>query len=255
MPTMLFCAGSNDLCYRCNDPGDPKLRRCARCHVARYCSPECQKADWSNHKPICVDHKAVLQNDAETEENLKLFMKWLDYWRNGLLAWAAFSADLANQPADYLLDHCYILEVVKQPQPAKHSVRSKFFAVLGGMRTEAQIQEEFARIRHAGYREQVCENFQRIAPQKDLLRVVVVAYPFYSVAGEHLGNLFPNGQARTFANPLSPSSRLLSTKLERAWREWFAEHVRTGNVTGHTQVLQTLTQVNECEAEVASSVD
>ena len=27
---------------------------CARCHAVRYCSRECQRADWRAHKPACA---------------------------------------------------------------------------------------------------------------------------------------------------------------------------------------------------------
>ena len=27
---------------------------CARCHAVRYCSRECQRADWKAHKPVCL---------------------------------------------------------------------------------------------------------------------------------------------------------------------------------------------------------
>lgn len=147
MPTMGFCAGSNDLCYRCNRPGDPKLRTCSRCQVARYCSIECQKEDWTlTHKKICVDHKTTLKNhpDSSMEDKLKVFLKWLDLWRDALLAWAAFSADLANRPPEYLLTHrwgfsnsfklyiiiitsdSHLVEVERRPPAEKHSTRSKF---------------------------------------------------------------------------------------------------------------------------------
>lgn len=125
MPLMEFCAGSNDRCYRCNQLGDPKLRTCSRCRVARYCScsstrrpsrdshpastgsPQCQSDDWKKHKPNCTDHKTTLKNhpDSSMEDTLKVFVKWLDLWRGALLAWGAFSADLGNRPADYLLNH------------------------------------------------------------------------------------------------------------------------------------------------------
>jgi hypothetical protein len=27
---------------------------CSRCEVVRYCSRECQRADWKAHKPVCT---------------------------------------------------------------------------------------------------------------------------------------------------------------------------------------------------------
>jgi len=44
-----------NLCFHCQkeDVRD-NIRKCSRCKVARYCSKECQKADWaSSHKDQC----------------------------------------------------------------------------------------------------------------------------------------------------------------------------------------------------------
>lgn len=35
------------------------LRLCGGCKIARYCSPECQKADWKVHKTLCTAIKNV----------------------------------------------------------------------------------------------------------------------------------------------------------------------------------------------------
>ncbi|KAL1674369.1 hypothetical protein EV122DRAFT_282100 [Schizophyllum commune] len=34
-------------------PGEPRLSRCSKCKVARYCNTECQKEDWEMHKQSC----------------------------------------------------------------------------------------------------------------------------------------------------------------------------------------------------------
>ncbi|TRM59582.1 hypothetical protein BD626DRAFT_507625 [Schizophyllum amplum] len=34
-------------------PGQPRLQRCSRCKVARYCNQTCQKEDWEVHKQDC----------------------------------------------------------------------------------------------------------------------------------------------------------------------------------------------------------
>ena len=30
-----------------------EFKRCGRCKIVRYCSPECQKKDWEFHKKSC----------------------------------------------------------------------------------------------------------------------------------------------------------------------------------------------------------
>jgi hypothetical protein len=32
-----------------------KMLYCTRCHLANYCSAECQKAHWPKHKELCVE--------------------------------------------------------------------------------------------------------------------------------------------------------------------------------------------------------
>lgn len=39
------------LCVNCLKPAN---KRCGQCHVAWYCSAECQKKDWNIHKPECA---------------------------------------------------------------------------------------------------------------------------------------------------------------------------------------------------------
>ncbi|KAG9310831.1 ankyrin repeat-containing domain protein [Chiua virens] len=39
-------------CENCKTKGSG-LKQCARCHVVRYCSTECQRAHWKTHKPSC----------------------------------------------------------------------------------------------------------------------------------------------------------------------------------------------------------
>lgn len=139
------------------------------------------------------------------------------------------------------------------------------------MRTDDEMQEEFDRNSDVAYRDQLTENFKRIPPELGKMRMVVVCFPFYGNAGEYLDHIFPDRKAKTFSNPLSAESRLLSSALLRAWTERFAQHVRTGNgassyvglhsmtdipaVTGHVQILQNLIQGGQEFSEAALSVD
>ena len=47
-------------CWSCNatQNSDTELKRCVGCHTAKYCTPECQRADWIKdfgHKRFCRD--------------------------------------------------------------------------------------------------------------------------------------------------------------------------------------------------------
>ncbi|KAI0688310.1 hypothetical protein C8T65DRAFT_589627 [Cerioporus squamosus] len=48
---------------------DRRLRRCAGCFGVMYCSKECQKRAWREHKPICRAH-ARGYNDPETRTDI-----------------------------------------------------------------------------------------------------------------------------------------------------------------------------------------
>jgi hypothetical protein len=39
-------------CHRCGKT-EGKLAKCGKCLKVRYCSPECQRTDWANHKKCC----------------------------------------------------------------------------------------------------------------------------------------------------------------------------------------------------------
>ncbi|KAF8992050.1 hypothetical protein BDQ17DRAFT_1370030 [Cyathus striatus] len=43
----------NDLCAHCTNKGNPTLKKCSGCRQIKYCSKECQKADWKRHKREC----------------------------------------------------------------------------------------------------------------------------------------------------------------------------------------------------------
>jgi len=48
-PGAQVCGGCRKDCSSLSKP----LKRCTRCGEARYCSRECQKADWKQHKKVC----------------------------------------------------------------------------------------------------------------------------------------------------------------------------------------------------------
>ncbi|KDR71039.1 hypothetical protein GALMADRAFT_802022 [Galerina marginata CBS 339.88] len=53
-------------CYACyTPPKDKPFSNCARCKLVVYCSRECQKKDWPEHKKACTDTHADTQFAAK----------------------------------------------------------------------------------------------------------------------------------------------------------------------------------------------
>src|SRR5687768_18397886 len=48
----------NKVCLVCGIE-TPKMKSCSRCRVAKYCSIECQRSDWSTHKRLCTNQPEV----------------------------------------------------------------------------------------------------------------------------------------------------------------------------------------------------
>jgi hypothetical protein len=40
-------------CHRNASPDEPRFKVCAGCRSLRYCSLECQRKDWAEHKGLC----------------------------------------------------------------------------------------------------------------------------------------------------------------------------------------------------------
>ena len=52
--THVVCMCANDSCCKVEPENGPKFKVCSRCKMRYYCSRECQKADWQDHKKMCV---------------------------------------------------------------------------------------------------------------------------------------------------------------------------------------------------------
>ena len=88
-----------DLCSRCRFRPGPgcKQRYCGRCKIQSYCSQQCARADWADHKPVCESLR------RSTEEALALFEaqggRKQDFNKNGrdIVSWFAEVPGLLNE--------------------------------------------------------------------------------------------------------------------------------------------------------------
>ena len=45
-----------NFCFVCKVYGK-SLKKCGKCKIVKYCSPQCQKIDWETHKKKCFENK------------------------------------------------------------------------------------------------------------------------------------------------------------------------------------------------------
>ena len=60
---------NEDKCKKCNvTRSEKKLSKCSRCGKVFYCSKNCQKEDWNEHKKNCVDKKNKISDSQEQKQ-------------------------------------------------------------------------------------------------------------------------------------------------------------------------------------------
>ena len=58
-------------CQRCGTEASPtqRVRACTRCFTVGYCSKDCQKRDWKDHKPNCKNSASPHASRSTSEDN------------------------------------------------------------------------------------------------------------------------------------------------------------------------------------------
>ena len=59
---------SNNTCLRCSKPAETK---CSRCKITYYCSRECQKGNWKQHKSYCKAQICDKKRDEVSNEKVE----------------------------------------------------------------------------------------------------------------------------------------------------------------------------------------
>jgi len=63
---------SNPSCQKKWTPGQPNFKSCSQCGQAKYCSKECQKAHWKQHKRACKKKaQQIQQQQDQSQQSIK----------------------------------------------------------------------------------------------------------------------------------------------------------------------------------------
>jgi hypothetical protein len=65
---------SSEQCHNCFITSS-SLKKCSICKSVEYCSENCQKKNWNEHKTLCKGLKEYNSKVSETKENLKKFSR------------------------------------------------------------------------------------------------------------------------------------------------------------------------------------
>jgi hypothetical protein len=65
-----FTSENINKCNNCQiTSSEKKLSKCSRCNKVYYCSRDCQKEDWNEHKKRCVDKKNKISETEQEQED------------------------------------------------------------------------------------------------------------------------------------------------------------------------------------------
>ena len=91
------------ICFNCCGPGG-KFEiegRCSQCKLAVYCSKQCQKRDWKEHKELCPIFKSAIEDQSERQSRDHIMNSYLKY-KNGKMIENAFSEKYDKGKLDYI---------------------------------------------------------------------------------------------------------------------------------------------------------
>ncbi|KAJ6628198.1 hypothetical protein B0H10DRAFT_1940744 [Mycena sp. CBHHK59/15] len=226
MPTVAGPAAHRGNCRK----QGARFQRCSGCRVPECCSRECQKVDWKQHQPFCQDRKSALQGvaDPDVSTGALLLSRWFDHWHRALFCWAAFLADLANQPTGFLESHCFLL-----------CVRRRSEVVQACMVSDDHIANLARKV--GGTDDDTADLLAR-HPTCNVLRAIVVHGEALMSSKLSLMDLFPYKYHMLLTDTSSPRARLTSSAFHSPFLTEFGPAVRNGDVVSCFQVVAQIVQ-------------
>jgi hypothetical protein len=112
-----------NFCVKCKVEQDNQsgLKTCTRCSVAWYCSKECQKDDFGDHKSFCKNIKKQRDNVEKLDQGLRSCITWFENEHANMFEtrmghfWGTFTAEGEIQPRDYMRARYEILKILQIP--------------------------------------------------------------------------------------------------------------------------------------------
>jgi len=133
MPEIVYCQN-----VKCNLPeeevreGSTRMMRCSACQYTTYCSRECQKADWKEHKKNCQAHqKADAMMTTLTDINGN-FASDYDQWKTSVQFTLMLLSGSVLYDGDLIFTHYIALDVDYRPNV--NSLFEKFFIKIDSLR-------------------------------------------------------------------------------------------------------------------------
>ncbi|KAJ7181426.1 hypothetical protein C8R43DRAFT_969144 [Mycena crocata] len=132
-------------CERCLPDTITELKTC-ECHLARYCSTDCQKADWKAHKSRCrIAHRNIaVARLAGCEERHVSFVRWCSHSRDQFVFPALWALE-AGTDDDKTETHVFVIYVDTDEEPsASGRVNLKRRIRTAKCLSDDDLREEFA---------------------------------------------------------------------------------------------------------------
>ncbi|KAJ7362291.1 hypothetical protein DFH08DRAFT_840644 [Mycena albidolilacea] len=126
-----------EICSGCGESysGAEKLKNCAGCRAARYCSRHCQVSDWPTHKPLCGGSVSSTDIHLKLAKKLMANVDLMFY----LKVYTVLALDLLTTPEN-ALNTCLIVKLITRDADHMAALRAMMNGEERGLGTPIMLQ-------------------------------------------------------------------------------------------------------------------